>query len=559
MHRRRLTRRQTLHAGAAALAAGFLRPVPAVAAPAGLLELSLAGELDAATAASAGWRTTRVLRAPRRFDMLGLHWAGSDALEAQVRTRKRSGSWSRWADLHSVGAHAPDDERVTATEPAYTGAADLLQLRLRGSAPDLRVRFVRAQPTARVAGRLASRGRASRARAAQAGGPPAIIPRDAWGAAAVPPRAAPSYGGVQLAFVHHTATTNQYSAEDSAGIVLGICRYHRDSNGWNDIGYNFIVDRFGQVFEGRAGGVDQPVIGAQAQGYNAASTGIACIGDFNAIAQSPEAMDAIARLIGWKLTLHGAPVIGEVTVVSAGGPSNRYREGTPVTFQRISGHRDANNTSCPGSLLHGQLAALRERAADHARPVSALTLGVASTRLRHPATVQLHGALRLPDGSSAAGAAVRLEFRAGTAAPWTALGGVPADAAGAFSTQIGVPSSGSLRAVWPGDDTRGEVVSTPVAVTVLSRLSLSVSRRRLRAGRVLRVSGEVAPAVPGARVVVTLERRVRGRWVRARRRSVRASGGRYQVRLRLAVRGLYRVSVEAPGVTRRRTVRAVSG
>src|SRR3712207_3426080 len=129
-------------------------------------------------------------------------------------------------------------------------------------------------------------------------------------------------------------------------MVLGIARYHRDSNGWNDVGYNFLVDKYGQVFEGRAGGVDQPVIGAQAQGYNSVSTGIACLGDFNTIAQSPAALEAIARLLAWKLPLHGTPVAGAVTVTSAGGATNRYRAGAAVTLQRISGHRDGNNTAC---------------------------------------------------------------------------------------------------------------------------------------------------------------------------------------------------------------------
>ena len=95
-----------------------------------------------------------------------------------------------------------------------------------------------------------------------------IITRTQWGGDSVPPRAAPEYGEVQAAFVHHTVSSNDYGPEESAGIVLGIARYHRDSNGWNDIGYNFLVDQYGQVFEGRAGGIDQAVIGAQAQGYN---------------------------------------------------------------------------------------------------------------------------------------------------------------------------------------------------------------------------------------------------------------------------------------------------
>ena len=102
---------------------------------------------------------------------------------------------------------------------------------------------------------------------------PPIVTREQWGADKCPPRAAPVYGQVKIAFVHHTVTANDYGPQDSAAIVLGICRYHRNSNGWNDIGYNFLVDRYGTIFEGRAGGIDQAVVGAQAQGYNAESTG----------------------------------------------------------------------------------------------------------------------------------------------------------------------------------------------------------------------------------------------------------------------------------------------
>jgi len=274
--RRRLNRREALGLGAAAIAGGALRPRSAFAAGTSLFELALP---DEGAHAAGGWRTTHVLAAPRRFDLMGLRWKRGSHLEAQVRARRRGGSWGPWLPLHGAGDHAPDGARAPAgTEPAYTGTADLFQLRLRGSATGLKARFVRAQPTARTArhvtGRLLRRKAKPRARKSQSS-QPVIITRTEWGGDSVPPRAAPEYGEVQAAFVHHTVSSNDYGPDESAGIVLGIARYHRDSNGWNDIGYNFLVDQYGQVFEGRAGGIDQAVIGAQAQGYNSSSTGTA--------------------------------------------------------------------------------------------------------------------------------------------------------------------------------------------------------------------------------------------------------------------------------------------
>src|SRR5690348_5812226 len=181
-----LTRRQALRAGAGALALGAARPsTPAWAAARPTLFDMPVDDRD--THAAGLWRTTRVLRAPGRFDLVGLRWrAGS--LTAQVRTRRAGGRWTRWTPLPAP--HGP----VRGTDPAFVGASDELQLRLRGSARGLRAGFVR------------SLGRApARAHAAQVS-EPGIIPRSGWGADGVIPRAAPEFGVVQLAFVHHTVT-----------------------------------------------------------------------------------------------------------------------------------------------------------------------------------------------------------------------------------------------------------------------------------------------------------------------------------------------------------------
>ena len=75
-----------------------------------------------------------------------------------------------------------------------------------------------------------------------------------------------TYGTVELAFVHHTENPNGYSAAQVPAMLRAIYAFHRYVNGWNDIGYNFVIDLYGRVFEARAGGIDQPVVGAQAGG-----------------------------------------------------------------------------------------------------------------------------------------------------------------------------------------------------------------------------------------------------------------------------------------------------
>jgi hypothetical protein len=551
----RLTRRQALKLGAAAAALGALRPGRAAAAPrAESFSLDLPSPTGA-TAAGAGWHTTRVFEAPKRFDLIGLGWRRGSRVQAQVRARRRGGSWTRWAPLHDSGDHGPDTGRGPAgTDPAWTGAADEFQLRLKGHPRGLRARFVRSGPAARAARRRAPLARSS-ARSRQLATAPAIISRSEWGGDGVPPRTGPSYGQVQLGFVHHTVNANEYGPEDSAAIVLGIARYHIEHNGWNDIGYNFLVDQYGQIFEGRAGGIDLAIVGAQAQGFNSVSTGVACIGTFTAVAPPEAALDAIARLLGWKLSVHGVPVDGQVTVISAGGESNRYPAGTPVTFQRVSGHRDGNATSCPGDVLYSLLPDLRIRAAQYAGPLAGVTLRAAATTLRGVTSAVLSGALRFGDGSSPDGAPVDVLYATAGAA-FTPLATVRCAADGQWSTTVDLPQTGTIRARFPGDATRAPLESGSLTITVVPQLALGVSSRRIRRGRRLAVSGVVTPSTP-THVVVLLERKVGARYVQVRRRRAVLGGGRYLRFFRPARPGLYRVTVSVGGVSARQYVRVL--
>ncbi|MGC5017651.1 N-acetylmuramoyl-L-alanine amidase [Micromonospora sp. DT47] len=172
----------------------------------------------------------------------------------------------------------------------------------------------------------------------------------------------PTYGTtVNAFFVHHTAGGNTYSCADSAAIVRGIQVYHVKSNGWNDIGYNFLVDKCGTVFEGRKGGIDKPVTGAHTYGFNTNNAAIAVLGTYITSGVPAVVQDAIAHVAAYKLGQYRNDPAGKVTLVS--GVNGKYALGESVTMNRISGHRDAVATECPGNSLYGQLAIIRNKAA----------------------------------------------------------------------------------------------------------------------------------------------------------------------------------------------------
>jgi hypothetical protein len=535
-----LTRRRALALGAAAgLSSVLARAAPPAwarraAAPRGF------GLTVARTAFDARGRTA-VLRAPARFDLLGVRGEGRLGLGLEVRVRTRHDAWSPWVRLGDGHHHRPDTGTgAHASDPVWTGGSDELQLRAaRRPAHGLQVHFVAIPAAAKRHGARAS---IAAAHAAQAGGQPPIIARADWGGDAVKPRADPAYGDVQLAFVHHTVSANDYAATDSAGIVLSIAKYHRDANGWNDLGYNFVVDRYGQIFEGRAGGIDQAVIGAQAQGYNSHSTGIANIGTFSDVGQTDVALDAIAKLIAWKLPLHGAPVLGEVVLTSAGGEDNRYKSGTPVTFQRISGHRDGDSTECPGNALYAQLPALRTRTAAIAPSATpavtvALTMAAPAGAVAYGAALALTGTLKRGDGSAIAGQRILIQ-KQGTSG-WVTVARTQSGDDGAWTVSVPWRAAGLVRA-------RAAVTGAAVAVTdpapvaCTPLLSASTRTRRVKAGGALAVAGSVRPLAP---VIVTIEKQGSdGRFRRVGTTTIRPRRTKFSASVALKRPGLYRLT-----------------
>jgi len=191
---------------------------------------------------------------------------------------------------------------------------------------------------------------------------PRIITRKGWGAdESLRERAFVYTKTVKAAFIHHSATGNNYSCAEAPAVLRGIYRYHVKSSGWRDIGYNFAVDKCGNIYEGRAGGVTKPVQGAHTLGFNSDSMGIAVLGTFSNADPSAAAVDAVARLTAWKLGLSGADPRGRTTLVSGGG--NKYKKGTKARLNVISGHRDGFATECPGARLYERLGSARSSSA----------------------------------------------------------------------------------------------------------------------------------------------------------------------------------------------------
>ncbi|MGA5121036.1 peptidoglycan recognition protein family protein [Streptomyces pseudogriseolus] len=193
---------------------------------------------------------------------------------------------------------------------------------------------------------------------------PAIVTRAGWGAdESLREKSFVYTSKVKAAFVHHTASGNDYSCSQAPSLIRGFYRYHTRSLGWRDIGYNFLVDKCGRIYEGRAGGVANPVKGAHTMGFNTNTTGIAVIGSYGSKKPSSKAVKAVARLTAWKLGLHGMNPKKKTSLTSGGG--NLYAKGKKVKMKVISGHRDGFNTSCPGGKLYKKLSSVRSKAAEY--------------------------------------------------------------------------------------------------------------------------------------------------------------------------------------------------
>ena len=329
--------------------------------------------------------TVRDISQATPFSMVALTAANLSGTSAKVRAKHDDGSWGPWYEVEPLDMEGPDNgDSPQGTEPVFVGRTTSVQIAITRPQPSTEPPPAPAQTDSRPSlGYVPATAEQPFSQSVNAvlisppeapvdlpaavsppGQPPNIISRAQWGADESMRCGTPEYvNGVQAGVVHHTAGSNDYSPQDSAAIIRAIYAYHTRTLGWCDIGYNALVDKYGQVFEGRAGGITQPVAGTHTGGFNAHTWGVAMIGDFETVPPPPVQLRATARLLGWRLALDGVDLRGTVQLTSAGGSATRFAAGTPLTLPTIFTHRDVGITECPGNAAYAAMDQLRQMAA----------------------------------------------------------------------------------------------------------------------------------------------------------------------------------------------------
>ncbi|MDT5211803.1 MAG: hypothetical protein QOK18_42 [Mycobacterium sp.] len=334
-----------------------------------------------------GGETIRDVHQDTPFSMVALTATDLSGTEARVRAKKSDGSWGRWYEAETLEGGDPSSPR-NGTDPVFVGRTTDIQLAIRRPAdapqalplpparaakPELgyvpanveqalgqHFNAVLISPPEAPAGDQMPPPEAVSA----PGQPPAIIGRAQWGADESMRCGNTVYdNGIRAAIVHHTAGSNDYTPEDSAGIVRSIYEYHTRTLGWCDIAYNALVDKFGQVFEGRAGGITRPVEGSHTGGFNENTWGVAMLGDFDTVPPTPIQLRTMGRLIGWRLGLDHVNPLGVVSLASAGSKYTFFPTGAVATLPTIFTHRDVGITDCPGNAAYAAMPELRDIAA----------------------------------------------------------------------------------------------------------------------------------------------------------------------------------------------------
>ncbi|ARE75092.1 N-acetylmuramoyl-L-alanine amidase [Streptomyces sp. NPDC059558] len=428
------------------------------------------------------------------FGLLGVTWTDPGAevkgsIEARTRNAK-TGKWSQWITLEQAKANL-DGKRPGmrgATEPVWVGLSDGAEVRVGGDAAALPAGMELALVDPGSAGDAKKPGDIKAEPAAFAApaddpvpptpaeppttpGPastapkPEIVSRVQWGADESLNNEGPIYlpgAKIKAVFVHHTAASAPYECSESAAIVRGLHVYHVKENKWRDLGYNFLTDKCGTIFEGRQGGVDQPVMGAHSYGWNSESTSVSVLGDYTGAGASAAALDAISKVAAYKLGQYDGDMSGTTTLTAGATQTNffgkTFTEKQTYEFKTLSGHRDGFNTQCPGNSLYPQLEQLRTSG-----PAARLKVTTVNGDAAQPgASFQTSGPLTVGfDTSTASSLVTKFELLVDDQPVATAAG-----TARSASTSL---TSGSHQ-VQVRATTKNGKVSTSLAVTVVAEV-----------------------------------------------------------------------------------------
>ena len=467
---------------------------------------------------------TVTLDAGDDFTMLGLICdvpVTEAEVEVRVRTSRDGESWSVWYAAPLEIAADGDDVARAFTDAVWTGEGRLIEVCATAVGDDAPVALTGVElmtlDTEGDSGVVAAAAATLRqvvatisgvglaAPAAAAVETPDWVTRAGWGADESLRKDDPVYAPVKMAFVHHTAGGNTYTAAQAPGIVRGIYTYHVLGLGWNDIGYNFLVDRYGTVYVGRYGGPAKGVVGAHAYGFNTGSTGISVMGTFMDAAPPAVAMDATAHLLAWKLEVHGLDPLATARMVC--GATQKFTSGETVTLPVISGHRDVNYTACPGDAFYPKLAVLRSAASERIKLTSvvpapyAVTLDLSAADVLVDTKVTYAGTVKTASGAPASGT-VTVQKRLAPDGAWLNWRTATLSDTGAYSVAVvmtSAPRDWQFRSRMLGDGAANLTGVSPVrALQVVVPapwvVTLSLSASEVRAGTTVTYKGTVRDA-----------------------------------------------------------------
>ncbi|WP_444665061.1 cell wall-binding repeat-containing protein [Cellulomonas sp. CW35] len=368
------------------------------------LDLPVDADHDHEVPATSRLAVLTAARGTADFDLVGVTWAaGAQVTRVLVRTR-HAGAWSTWQELE-VDPATPEAGTAEAagarggTAPFVRTGSDGLQVRLEtatGAAParlsatlvdagvedlaDAQVTQV-TDATAGVApGTTALDTATAVAGVSPAALRPAIVTRAQWRANERLRKPIDWSSTIQAAVVHHTVNANDYTRAQAPALVRGIYEYHIKGRGWSDVGYHFLVDRFGTVYEGRKGSLDKVPLGVHSGGFNTNTIGIAIIGEFTSKVPSTTVLRAVAQVASWKLASYGRDPLGTTVLTARSGSTHPKRKpGWRGELPVIMGHRDVGSTACPGQMVYNRLSTIRSYAADQVNRVTSRVATAAST------------------------------------------------------------------------------------------------------------------------------------------------------------------------------------